>query len=308
MRKILVLVISTVITLGVMLYFNAIGAFGSDITPPPGVPDHLQLEGTHWYLQRGVWGNVRDDEVLLIAEEVAGVLYDAYSKEYMLRHNNEEQQLFIKASDNNGAFIYTNLEMLFISSSGTHWSIYVRQLSHELAHYATGGFYISGRHFWFDELICEVHAFYALDVLSEKWKNDAPRPNWAYYGKIMRNEYRARAHYYSIGIYEHELAELFKQHRQTLEESPMVEWDFDAGEVGGNDNVNRFINTLAAPIYESAFKDNPHSWDALKILYAMGDCEELTFEEYINEWYSRCNDDLKPTVKTIADFFEIEII
>ncbi|MCL2461030.1 MAG: hypothetical protein FWF44_00055 [Defluviitaleaceae bacterium] len=79
-------------------------------------------------------------------------------------------------------------EIVFLSSKGRYWSMYIYQFAHELCHIMIGA-KIPDRFRWFEEAICEVSSQFFLMRLSELWFKNPPYPNWISYAPYIA-EYR----------------------------------------------------------------------------------------------------------------------
>ncbi len=133
-------------------------------------------------------------------------------------------------------------------------------------------------HQWFEEAIAETHSLYVLDVLAERWKTDAPYSNWIDYASAIREYYDDRVLTDDMGLSGTRLAEYYKTNRDTLEQNP-----YTTAEDG-----ERIVHNLALVLYEDVFRNDSTAWEAFKTLHSIGRCENLTFEEYMNEWYAQC--------------------
>jgi hypothetical protein len=247
------------------------------------------------FLQKGVWGEARDKDVLAVLQSVWGVYSDSYESEYILRKGIHTE---IKKSTKGYPTTLSDLSAICLSADNRLWAKYIFQFSHELYHYTTGDGKGYVRHQWFEEAIAEMHSIYVLDILADKWESDAPYENWTDYAPAIRDYYDSLLSDDDFGMYGSQLAQFYKDNRDTLEKNPYFAAEDD----------RRVVNALAPILYKDVFKNNGGAWETLKILHTMGRSENLTFEEYINLWYDKCDQTQKETVKKIAGILEIELI
>jgi hypothetical protein len=312
MKNIVIIALSILSAVSLALHIIPI-LFSPKLLPPPlpiEVPvvpvdeqGFMRIEGTNWFLQSDVWGGRRDYNVMLVTQSVIQCFFDIYTREYMLRQNIE---LRIMPSTSAGGL--ADGDRIYVPVPHHDYKRFVSVTAHEIFHFMVGRTQAGFRHQWFDEMLAELHSLYVLDFLAEKWKTDPPFEEWVIFSMHFRNEFKAKVHLNDAGLSSQELARLFKENRELLEENPIIEWDFDTNEIRGDFNLNRFVNTPVYLLYTEIFKDSADSWKALAVLGDMGYRCDLTFEEYLSEWYSRCSPDLKPVVRNIAGFFEVQLI
>jgi hypothetical protein len=256
------------------------------------------------YMETGVWGDAVDADVREVLQSVMDCFTDVYGGEYVLRHG--KPLVIVKALDGTPT-TYESLTELELSVTDRLWSKYIYQFSHELYHYTTGMASGDDRHSWFDEALAEAHSFYALDVLAEEWKTDAPYDNWRDYASDIRDYYNNLAIADDFGIYGHDLAEYYKENRILLELYPTVRYDGETGEFTTTGNGNRIVDALSLALYQNAMRGNSNVWAALKVRNQLGVRDDLSFEEYMREWYRLCDANGKATVKKFAGVLEISV-
>ena len=230
---------------------------------------------------------------------------DRYDGEYILRQ--KKTTIITNAKKPR---TLANLSKIYLNVKDRCWRKYMYQFGHELYHYTDGNLEEYVRHQWFAETIAEMHSLFVLDVLAKKWERDAPYSNWMDYASSIREYCEYAINDDNIGIHGHELAEFFKSHRESLEKNPYIRYNKATKEledVDDNDKI-RFVNVFSPILYEEVFKKDYNSWEALKVLHKIGQCKELSFEEYINKWYDQCDDNNKKVVAKVASILEIDLL
>ncbi|MCL2743903.1 MAG: hypothetical protein FWE67_08630 [Planctomycetaceae bacterium] len=256
------------------------------------------------YVQTGVWGNAREDNVKAVLQSVLDVYSDAYGGDYVLRR----QKVTTVTKTAGIPMALSNLSEIHLNTTNMFWCQYIYQFAHELYHYTCGILIAQTRHQWFEEMLAEMHSLFVLDMLAEKWKTNAPYPNWVDFAPEIRRYYENVTKNSDIGLDERKLAALFKENRKILESKATIPYDKTAGKPDENAEGIRFAYTFAPVLYKEVFRNNPDAWEALKVLHAMGKCGELTFEEYLSRWYKQCGTaGKKSVVKKTASVMGVEL-
>jgi hypothetical protein len=267
---------------------------------------YLQFANAEWFLQPAVWGDAEDGDVLAVLQMAADIFADRYGSEYIHRH---EKPLKVEKNPLGNGFSTGEIDLsaIYLGISAHYWDYYICHFAHELYHYLMGRFESGKRHLWFDEMLAEVHSLYVLNEIAENWESISPHKSWIHKQRKIENRYRSKVFLNDTGIRGSELADLFKDKREILENNATVEWNHKTGELEDSVGINRFVYSLSHTLYHDVFKNNSKVWEAMKVFGEMGYNEDLTFEELLSEWYSRCEKDAKPVVQSIASIFEIEL-
>jgi hypothetical protein len=256
--------------------------------------DDSNTKASGLYLQKGVWGEARDIDVLAVLQSVADVYAETYGNEYISRL---DLHTVITKSLYEYPMLLSDLSAIWLSASNRSWARYMFQFSHELYHYIGDDGDADDRHQWFEEAIAAMHSLYVLDILAEEWETDAPYDNWIDYAPAIRDYYDNLLNDNDYGIYGFELAQYYKANRESLEENPYYIIKDD----------RRAVDALAPILYSDVFKDNTEAWEALTVLHTMEDCNDYTFEDYINEWYDKCSEGQKSVVMEVAYILDIDL-
>jgi hypothetical protein len=247
------------------------------------------------YLKKGVWGTEKDEDVLKAYQSILDVYADLYGGEYVMR---KALHTVIKSNPSGNSNITYDLTAIGINAADADWPVHVRSFSHELYHYTSTIAAANRRHQWFEETIASMHSLYVLDELAITWGTDDTYSDLRNYADALSRYSNFLMTHYDLGLSGSRLAAYYKDNRAALEDNP-----YTAVSGGGS-----FTRNLASILYKEVFKDSRDSWGALKVLHSMGNRSELTFGEYINEWYDRCGRSQKETVKKIADIMGIILV
>ena len=241
-------------------------------------------------LQRGVWGDALDHDVLVVLEAVLDTYGTVFGMDYMLRSPGNTR---IEPSPYGHPKTMDNHLVIYLSATDSHWCWYMYQFGHELFHFAAQN--NSGyRHQWFEEALAHMGSLYVLDTLKEAWKAEPPgsyRYNYAdaiteYYNKTLEDS--------RLNYTKHELAALRKEKDTDLEKDPYY-------------GDRKIINAIAVCFYEEVFKGNTAAWGAFKTLSEIGPADDLTFDEYLNLWFTTCENRYQVYIKKIADILEVKL-
>lgn len=80
-----------------------------------------------------------------------------------------------------------------LTSQGTLWSQFAYQFSHEFCHALAGhaddwrSTWIRAKkaNHWLEESFCETASLFAMRVMAQSWRTDAPYPNWKSYAESL---------------------------------------------------------------------------------------------------------------------------
>ena len=263
----------------------------------PDVPSGL-------FLQKDVWGDAVNENVQAVLQSVFNVFSNIYGSEYILRKN---KSTIIKRASLPRTL--TDLSAIHLETKDRFWCQYMYQFAHELYHYTCGDPAEYVRHQWFEEMIAEMHSLYVLDAVADKWETDPPYPNWSSFTPSIREYYDNAVRNDDIGMNDRELARFFKENRVILEKKPYIQFHKTTKVLDerADDESIRLASAFSPILYKEVFKKDNNAWEALKVVHEMGRCEDLSFEEFINEWHSRCDDTRKGAVYKIANMMEVEL-
>lgn len=165
-----------------------------------------------------------------------------------------------------------------VTTTGTYWSQYAFQFSHEFAHALAGHANdwrkpsIRGKHanLWLEESICETASLFALRAMAESWQTKPPYPNWRDYARSLRTYADDR----------------LRETGQTLPaDADFARW-FAANEASMRANsVLREKNNVVARQLLPVFERNPSGWEAVTFLnLGKRRGTNLTLAQHLSDW------------------------
>ena len=165
-----------------------------------------------------------------------------------------------------------------VTTTGTYWSQYAFQFSHEFAH-ALAGHANDWRkpwirekraNHWLEESICETASLFALRAMAESWRTHPPYPNWRDYAQSLRNYADDR---------------LRETERTLPADANFIRW-LAANESSMRSNsVQREKNNVVARHLLPVFERTPSGWEAVTFLN-LGKRRDpnLTLSQHLADW------------------------
>ncbi len=102
-----------------------------------------------------------------------------------------------------------------LQTTDRHWGQLIYQFSHELGHLLARHNNIEGKHFWFDEAVCEAMSFQVLHLLSESWEQSPPFANLGNYSPML-SEYADQMASMCTPVKETDLPKWYVENRDAL--------------------------------------------------------------------------------------------
>jgi hypothetical protein len=99
--------------------------------PKISFADRSNASAQGLYLQKGVWGTAKDDDVLTVFQSVL----DAYNDLYGIEHMRKAPHTLIQNTPSGSSFIKADLSFIILNATDEDWATYARSFSHELYHY-----------------------------------------------------------------------------------------------------------------------------------------------------------------------------
>lgn len=178
---------------------------------------------------------------------------------------------------------------IVVDIKGQHWAQLAYQFSHELCHILSH--YEATRNDanqWFEESLCEAASIHAVKQMSNRWKTRPPYPNWQDYSLALEKYYK------NI---------LLEPHRYLRPGDSILNW-YQREKVSlrsnpGQRNKNEVIGTK---IY-SLFEQDPDRWRSISYINIGNINNDITLQQYLQDWENNLPVDLKYIAKTITSWF-----
>lgn len=183
--------------------------------------------------------------------------------------------------------------IILVNVSGQYWAQLAYQFSHELCHILSN--YEATRrdsNQWFEESLCEAASIHAVNQMSDIWKVSPPYPSWQSYSTSLQSYYK------NI---------LAEPHRYLQTNDSIANW-YQREKVSlrlkaEQRNKNEVIGTK---IY-LFFKENPHRWRSIRYINIGNINNQISLQQYLQDWENNLPTELKHVAKIIASWFKFNI-
>ncbi len=175
-----------------------------------------------------------------------------------------------------------------LNTGGTYWSQYAYQFSHEFCHILCNYREGANPNAWFEEAVCELASIYSLRRMGERWKTEAPYPNWRTYADSLRE--------YADELVEKtevpkDLAMWYRLNRAAVEENATLR------------EKNRVVSVAMLEIFE----EEPELWGAVEFLNKAADRGSLDLPGYLRAWHENAPRRYGEGIGRIAGLFGVEV-
>jgi len=188
------------------------------------------------------------------------------------------------------------------------WAKIAFQFSHELCHIASNfkARNIEGQKSswhqsqWVEEAICHTASLYAIQKMSETWKEQAPYPNWGSYAASLES-------YFGVTEWQ---TKLYAEEMGCLSDSPqdingLIRRKLDLLTDNPCGPEGRKILDIIALNLLPFFNNSPEGWSSIRYLNlssspALGD--HLSF---LSGWHEDTPEDLRPFVNKVSDLLTV---
>jgi hypothetical protein len=163
-----------------------------------------------------------------------------------------------------------------VTSTGTYWSQYAYQFSHEFCHAIAGHSndwrkpWIKDKkaNHWLEESICETASLFALKGMGKTWLTTPPYPNWKDYAKAL-TQYAA----------DRLVAAALPQ------DQPFREWFRDNEPAMRENSTLREKNNVVARQLLPLFEAEPSGWESLSFFNLTPNRKaDKTLQEHFKDW------------------------
>ena len=172
-----------------------------------------------------------------------------------------------------------------LSARNREWNKYAYQFAHEFCHVISDHDKLKENpNNWFHEAICELASLFTLRRMSERWRSNAPYPNWVDYAGNFETYCHEQLSDYGINLTETvELHSWLSEHEEVLRQN----------------EYQRQKNALVAYQLLSIFEEIPTGWNAvLNFPTSKG-----SLKDYLMDWYSLVDEEDKPFIAHISEAF-----
>ena len=160
-----------------------------------------------------------------------------------------------------------------ITATGTYWSQYAYQFTHEFCHVMIEPTQpSSGPNHWFEEAICEAASVFTLCRMSKRWKTDPAYENWTSYSSSLAKYAHGRLTAPERALpSDMRLSGWFAVHQDALRSDPYIR------------DHNAVVAYQLLPIFEA----RPASWNAIQRLPAgQHPATNSPTRDYLRSWRS----------------------
>lgn len=180
--------------------------------------------------------------------------------------------------------------IILVNISGQYWAQLAYQFSHELCHILSN-YEATKRdeNQWFEESLCEAASIHAVNQMSNIWKTNPPYPSWQNYSTSLQSYYKnilAEPHRYLQA--NDSIPNWYQRERVSLRLKAEQR------------NKNEIIGTR---IY-LFFKENPYRWQSIRYINIGNINNQISLQQYLQDWENNLPTDLKHVAKTIASWFK----
>lgn len=233
------------------------------------------------------WGNASVADIRAVCLSAANELWkhfpDAKIDPISIRYS-KRGPMALYGRGSNG------VRRVLLNVRDTYWSQFAYQFGHEFCHILCNYRRASNPNLWFEESLCETASLFVMRRMAETWKTKPPYPNWKNYASALGSyaDDRIKATKSSEGK---TLAEWYREQEARLRKN-------------ATDRSNNQIVAIALlPLFEKA----PQHWQAVKYLNQWDASLDLSFEDYLLDWYRRVPKGHKSFIAEIAALFEITV-
>jgi hypothetical protein len=240
----------------------------------------------NFYLQTDGWGEAEIQDITKLLESVIHELYTNLDTGKIT----EKPVIVISSAkkvpptEHPEIIQLDNLNLIYLSSNDRFWSKYSFQFAHELCHHVIDSdFYTTNDKFgWFEETLCELASIFCIDSMSQSWLINPPYQNWMEYSKALDGYVRE-----IIEKPENKITKSFKH------------WLNENFETLYNDRYKRVENRIIALQLFPLFKSRPQFWKTIQYLKFIKVTDEMTFDNFIDEWAEIVPESLKQLITEI---------
>ena len=181
--------------------------------------------------------------------------------------------------------------VIWLSARDNFWDKFVYQFAHEFCHVLSGYEGLKDNpNNWFHEAICELASVFTLRCMAERWPDDPPYPNRAWYAQALKK--------YSQDL-------LSRPQVQLPEGVTLQNWLLSHEETLRRDRYwcQRKGNDLVAYALLPIFESDPTGWNAIQSLPNSSGY----LKEYFVDWHSSVDTKDKPFVARLSNAFDYTI-
>jgi len=265
---------AAILTSALLSLLNPPGAHAGDVKPrlhykKDNSPVDSQAEPIIRVSDTG-WGNVAPWQIELVLNAVATELLSHFPGRTL-------GPIVVSPSQRGPVVLYQkgpqHEYQILLAAKDQRWAEYVYEFSHELFHVLAGYdqhvVADTGRHQWFEEMLCETASLYMLKRFSLTWADSPPMPEWRSYVPTMQ-AFTRRA--------------LSERHRQLPANMTFEQWFRQNGPTLIAHPYLREKNELVATIFLPFLTNNP-DWRAIAYLNADPSGDTSSFYDFLTHWY-----------------------
>lgn len=222
-------------------------------------------------LDNSGWGEGQPNDIVKLLDSI---ITDFYSNLVTNKTPNNPVQILNSQTrnpptNNPEIIIIKDLALLYLSTKDTLWSQYSYQFSHELCHYVinTKQPVKNDKFGWFEESLCELASFFTLTKMSNSWQTNPPYQNWKEYSSSLKDYVTS-----TISKPENNISKQFNL------------WFAENLPELYKDRYKRTENSIIAIHLLPFFTATPDLWKTIQYLNEVEIKDDMTFEQYLNEW------------------------
>ena len=234
------------------------------------------------------WGTGNQEDIHAVLKSVSEIIFP-------LGGQASYNPIMVGRSENGPIVLYrrgpNEQYIINLNTQDRYWCQYAFQFSHEIGHILCGYKDGDSSNLWFEETLAEVASLFVLRRLEEKWQNSPPYPEWEQYAPEFTKYAENR-----IQLYKDEIP------------NDLNQWiDHNAEELKTNP-TNRKRNVSVAIRLLPVFENFNDAWAACMYLNKKKSKKEISFQEYIRDWYHACPHlSQKKVVEIIASKLHIKL-
>jgi len=226
------------------------------------------------------WGDAQSENVAIVLTEVCTIFQPYFRRFPSLEISHGDRQQTLKESGPNGE---VRIKLNVVNNV---WVLFVSQFGNEMGHLLCGRI-LCGRgnyenpNYWFEEVMCEAAALYALQRMGESWAKLPPYKEWDSYHEMFAKYRQSRITAGCIMLPpDEDLKAWFASKEATLREKPEL-------------HVILPLAVLLLPILEQ----EPYLWKALGSLNTVQGDSTRSFRQYLRDWHDSLG---KPTLQVLV--------
>ncbi len=182
-----------------------------------------------------------------------------------------------------------NEYIVLVDIEGLKWAQLAYQFSHELCHILSN--YESTKkdaNQWFEEALCEGTSIHAVKQMSDVWKTSPPYPAWQSYSAALEEYYKDI---------------LAEQHRYLPAGDNIADW-YQREKVSLRSSAEqRDKNEVIGTKIYAFFEQKPDRWQSMRYINIGNANEQITLQQYLQDWRDNLPADLKYVAETISGWF-----